>query len=921
MSTVSDALRERIDRDSLTAVNNVYRVLAALVLAFALWVRSLPADDMQYVQALDPYMIGRMAAAIAQNGFMPAVDVWRSFPFTMPTHILNLGDIYIPAYLFEFVRHFGVDFLEWAQLYPALVGGLAIVPVYLLVSDLYDRRTGVFSSLFLATSVAIMQRSSAGWFEKEPIANLLMLSSLYLFVTAWERTDWRRGIGSGLFLGIAATSWGGTQFMFLLYPLVVFTLMVVIPLTALLPVLMAGREFPAIMEYDGLFAAYAPTALIGTILPFILNGTAWSLPNAFFVGNMAALAFLALRYGAEKYELVDESMLSYLNPGMFVVGLIGLALAPLYSQTLTGYVDRFMSAALQSGGGTIAGTVAENMPAQIAELISQFGAQYSAVVLPGAQIYSGFFSGWTFSLIGLTIIAISVLMMLLRTYAGREEVNRSWLMGGSLIGVSSLSLVMVYAFYTARTAATGSEMALSDFVAGNAMAFLPSILIVTAVTVVLYLGAYLHTDEFEQWRVMVVMMALGLMAFGVVLQALQAVAVLGIVLGGFFIVRPASDATHTIEINWPEVILLLWIGSTLFGATQKSRLLFLAATPVAVVAGIAVSRGLAELDASRIWDEMSSVDGRVLARSVLLLFVVALVVVNVAAVYVMAEGVDAGGQTIGGIGGSPNQAWMDALTHFRDNTEPGSVLLSWWDYGYWFQSIANRPSVADGGNEGFYAQGNNVSQVNYELASFLTSENASEWKPWLESRGVDYIVLDSSMIGKYTAVSQIARRDNSDFLSMQTADCRTRSGRCVTSTVNNQTAISYEFSGVELLVPVRQGQGGDTSFASETPVMRLGRTNVPVANLCTSQGIIRVTEEQGSTGGLNDAITQSAQQDIPFGGCLAPHPYRGFQQMVVVPPAVMDHTIVDLYLMNGRNVPFAEPAFSNGYVRSWKVTE
>jgi len=43
--------------------------------------------------------------------------------------------------------------------------------------------------------------------------------------------------------------------------------------------------------------------------------------------------------------------------------------------------------------------------------------------------------------------------------------------------------------------------------------------------------------------------------------------------------------------------------------------------------------------------------------------------------------------------------------------------------------------------------------------------------------------------------------------------------------------------------------------------------------------------------------------------------------MVVVPPAIMDHTLVELYLMNGENVPFVEPAYSNGYVRSWTVTE
>ncbi len=49
--------------------------------------------------------------------------------------------------------------------------------------------------------------------------------------------------------------------------------------------------------------------------------------------------------------------------------------------------------------------------------------------------------------------------------------------------------------------------------------------------------------------------------------------------------------------------------------------------------------------------------------------------------------------------------WLDTLIWMRENLpasperpgEPGTVVASWWDYGYWITTIANRTSLADNG--------------------------------------------------------------------------------------------------------------------------------------------------------------------------------------------------------------------------------
>lgn len=40
--------------------------------------------------------------------------------------------------------------------------------------------------------------------------------------------------------------------------------------------------------------------------------------------------------------------------------------------------------------------------------------------------------------------------------------------------------------------------------------------------------------------------------------------------------------------------------------------------------------------------------------------------------------------------------WLKALEYLRRNTTSNSLVISWWDYGYWLSVIGNRSTVADG---------------------------------------------------------------------------------------------------------------------------------------------------------------------------------------------------------------------------------
>jgi len=48
------------------------------------------------------------------------------------------------------------------------------------------------------------------------------------------------------------------------------------------------------------------------------------------------------------------------------------------------------------------------------------------------------------------------------------------------------------------------------------------------------------------------------------------------------------------------------------------------------------------------------------------------------------------------LGGAYPQDWLQALAWMRDNLPDDAVVVSWWDYGYWIETMANKTTLADG---------------------------------------------------------------------------------------------------------------------------------------------------------------------------------------------------------------------------------
>ena len=76
--------------------------------------------------------------------------------------------------------------------------------------------------------------------------------------------------------------------------------------------------------------------------------------------------------------------------------------------------------------------------------------------------------------------------------------------------------------------------------------------------------------------------------------------------------------------------------------------------------------------------------------------------------------------------------WNDSLEWIKTNTPKDSVIASWWDYGYWIQTMSERATIADNATLS--------TKTIKKIAETLLDSPDDGWKS-LEDMGADYFVL------------------------------------------------------------------------------------------------------------------------------------------------------------------------------------
>jgi len=157
--------------------------------------------------------------------------------------------------------------------------------------------------------------------------------------------------------------------------------------------------------------------------------------------------------------------------------------------------------------------------------------------------------------------------------------------------------------------------------------------------------------------------------------------------------------------------------------------------------------------------------------------------------------------------GAYEKQWQNAMGWVRENTPEKSIFVHWWDYGYWIQTIGERPTVTDGGHF--------TSYWDHLIGRYvLTTQNPETAFSYMKTTNVSYLLIDSSDIGKYPAYSKIGSdAEGEDRFSwiptmisnpskiQETANSTIRIFEG-TSMVDQD--IIYELNGKEIFLPVNK---------------------------------------------------------------------------------------------------------------------
>lgn len=760
----------------MKSLRNYWWIIPLILIVFTgFWIRNLPARFGE-LQALDPFYFLRMGEyVLSHNWQLPERDTLRYSPYGVDPWLVEYPlPVYFPAFCYALLTGIGlkIHYLHFAIIFPAVMGSLAVLFGFFTGREVFKSdNAGLFTSFFLAVTPAFITRTSAGFFEKEPLSSPFIMLTLYFFFKAFNsprKKAWIYSVAGGICLSVVGLTWGGVNFMYLLFSAFLLFLflsnIVLVCINYLIGNLDKTIKHMEKFIGEKMILAYGPMIVLGSIVQS-LHPRGMPLTSLPIIACMSMLGIMIIRYGVIQFRLISEEKYQYFLPGIFLFGSMFLLIGSIFSDYLYGLIQRAVSLiTLQKG--VIATTVAENAPGDWNTVISVLGGGFSHNIFPFLSPITRYFSLWIFMLLGMFLLVYEFLK------------SKNWLLIFPLIFMAA-SIYSV--FYVVRLV----------FILGPAAALV----------------------------------------------------------GGFFVAWLIEKSLKLVK----EKIQQPGIKPKINYVTVPLAIFIFFLVLIKVSNGYAYALGIGPS----------------------ICFSPPCIIIDDSGVYHY----------------NMKQPWYQALRFLAENTSKDSVVLSWWDFGYWFQERGERTTVADGGNIGRVG-GIDYGRTDYEIAQWYTSDpkNWSNFIPWLKFHKVTHILMDYTLPGKYGAISKIASEGKQVIGMFRFTLSKTYSQK-------NKTIYEFKNGPYTIWIPFTK----DGALAG-TPVFLISQngkfySKSYINEMCTTSGIIKVGNQEPSVK-----------------GCIS----LSDLGLYYIPPEA-EHTIfTTLMFMDGYGLP-VEKIFDNKLIKIYKV--
>jgi asparagine N-glycosylation enzyme membrane subunit Stt3 len=203
--------------------------LLGLVLRLFAGRNALPGGGVLFVGYDDFYHMRRILYTVAHFPNTLWFDSYLDYPHGMNLTWPPLFDQLLAAVSLAFGQHSQHGIEMASATVPVFIGSIAIVAVYYMVKEIFDRKTAIMSAFMTALAPYYLQKSMLGETDHHSLEVLLLIFAIMFLVLALSKKERRIlfAIAAGVSMAGLAYTWLGSSAYFgiiLIYALVQMTL-------------------------------------------------------------------------------------------------------------------------------------------------------------------------------------------------------------------------------------------------------------------------------------------------------------------------------------------------------------------------------------------------------------------------------------------------------------------------------------------------------------------------------------------------------------------------------------------------------------------------------------------------------------------------------------------------------------------------
>ncbi|TXT59488.1 MAG: Oligosaccharyl transferase STT3 subunit, partial [Promethearchaeota archaeon] len=270
-------IKDRIRANLTVRTQNILFYTALLLIVFlSIFVRiSTITSGTNLIKAFDPWIQYYNAEYLSTHSLFEYFnwhDIKSWYPEGYQRANLRPGLTFTVVIIYKVLASLGIPISLYniCFYFPAFMGGLTVLAMYFLGTEVLDRRCGLLAAFFLAFSPGHMGRTVAGFFDNETIGVFAVLMAFFFFLKAIRTGKISFSVLAGLFTGYLALSWGGYMFVYLIIPIVVLILILTKKYNEKIFIAFIGTEGTglalAALEYNYKFSELFSSIEVGGIV-------------------------------------------------------------------------------------------------------------------------------------------------------------------------------------------------------------------------------------------------------------------------------------------------------------------------------------------------------------------------------------------------------------------------------------------------------------------------------------------------------------------------------------------------------------------------------------------------------------------------------------------------------------------------------